>query len=72
MALTYGAKKVLVAIPIGMLEQCDFVAQAEHRTRSDLIRESIRNYTDKFRRKQAALDNGVSDVLPDFPRILPQ
>jgi metal-responsive CopG/Arc/MetJ family transcriptional regulator len=35
-----------------MLEQADFVAQAEHRTRSDLIREALRRYLDNFRRTQ--------------------
>lgn len=43
-------KKVLIALPVGMLEQIDYVAQAEHRTRSDLIRESLRQYLNNFRR----------------------
>jgi hypothetical protein len=37
-------KKVLVAFPPAMLEQIDRVAFQEHRTRSDLIRESMRRY----------------------------
>ena len=45
-------KKVLVALPPGLLEQIDFVAQIEHRTRSDLIREAMRRYIDNFRRTQ--------------------
>lgn len=45
-------KKVLVALPPGLLEQIDFVAQAEHRTRSDLIREALRRYIETFRRAQ--------------------
>lgn len=45
-------KKVLVALPPGLLEQIDFVAQCEHRTRSDLIRESLRRYLETFRREQ--------------------
>ncbi len=45
-------KKVLVALPAGLLEQIDFVAQVEHRTRSDLIREALRRYIDVFRRSQ--------------------
>jgi metal-responsive CopG/Arc/MetJ family transcriptional regulator len=45
-------KKVLVALPPGLLEQIDFVAQVEHRTRSDLIREALRRYIDGFRRSQ--------------------
>lgn len=47
-------KKVLIALPPSMLEQVDFVAQVEHRTRSDLIREALRRYLDNFRRTQGA------------------
>jgi metal-responsive CopG/Arc/MetJ family transcriptional regulator len=45
-------KKVLIALPPAMLEQADFVAHAEHRTRSDLIREALRRYLDNFKRTQ--------------------
>lgn len=45
-------KKVLCAFPPGMLEQIDYVAQAEHRTRSDLIREALRSYMEQYRRAQ--------------------
>lgn len=45
-------KKVLVALPPGLLEQIDFVAGVEHRTRSDLIREALRRYIDGFKRNQ--------------------
>ena len=44
-------KKVLVALPPGLLEQIDFIAHAEHRTRSDLIREALRRYSDNFKRQ---------------------
>lgn len=46
-------KKVLVALPPGLLEQVDFVAQVELRNRSDLIRESLRRYIDEFKRRQS-------------------
>ncbi|MBY0546876.1 MAG: ribbon-helix-helix domain-containing protein [Candidatus Obscuribacterales bacterium] len=46
-------KKVLVALPPGLLEQIDFVAQVEHRNRSDLIREALRRYIDGFKKTQA-------------------
>ena len=46
------AKKVLVALPQGLLEQVDFVAQVEQRNRSDLIRESLRRYIQEFNRQQ--------------------
>lgn len=49
------AKKVLVALPPGLLEQVDFVAQAEQRNRSDLIREALRRYIEQFSRKQALM-----------------
>jgi len=50
---SYKSKhKVLVAIPKGLLEETDLVATAEHRTRSDLIREALRSYIDKFKQKQ--------------------
>ena len=45
-------KKVLVALPSGLLEQIDYVAQVEHRTRSDLIREALRRYIETFKRTQ--------------------
>lgn len=45
-------KKVLIALPPAMLEQVDFIASCEHRTRSDLIREALRRYLDNFRRSQ--------------------
>jgi metal-responsive CopG/Arc/MetJ family transcriptional regulator len=45
-------KKVLIALPPAMLEQVDYIAQCEHRTRSDLIREALRRYLDNFRRER--------------------
>jgi hypothetical protein len=45
-------KKVLIALPDKMLEQVDSVAVAEHRTRSDLIREALRRYLLNFKREQ--------------------
>jgi metal-responsive CopG/Arc/MetJ family transcriptional regulator len=43
-------KKVLVALPSKMLEEIDFIAIDEHRSRSDLIREALRRYTDNYKR----------------------
>ena len=37
-------KKVMVSFPEGFLEAVDRVAEAEHRTRSELIREALRMY----------------------------
>jgi metal-responsive CopG/Arc/MetJ family transcriptional regulator len=48
-------KKVLIALPPAMLEQIDFVAETEHRTRSDLIRESLRRYLENFKRTRGMM-----------------
>lgn len=50
-------KKVLVALPPGLLQEVDYIAMEEHRTRSDLIREALRRYIDSFKR------NGTGPVL---------
>lgn len=47
-----NGKKILVALPDAMLLEIDFIAKAEHRNRSELIRECIRFYTHKFRLNQ--------------------
>lgn len=39
-----SAKKVLIALPIKMLEEVDALTKIEHRTRADLIREALRRY----------------------------
>lgn len=44
-------KKVLVAVPPQLLEQIDFIAQVESRTRSDLIREALRRYLHNFKQQ---------------------
>ena len=46
------AKKTLFIIPPALLEQVDAIAKFEHRTRSDLVRESLRRYVDNFKRTQ--------------------
>ncbi len=53
-------KKVLVALPPGLLEQIDFVAQVEHRTRSDLIREALRRYLDNFKQHNKSVNYPVT------------
>ncbi len=47
-------RKILIALPEAMLEQCDYIAQCEHRTRSDLVREALRRYLDNFKRTQGS------------------
>lgn len=58
-------KKVLVALPLAMLEQVDFIARCEHRTRSDLIRESLRRYIFEFRKTQGYLSVPVPNMLEE-------
>lgn len=55
-------RKVLIALPPAMLEQVDFIAQCEHRTSSDLIRESLRRYLDNFRRSQNVRSVSTTDL----------
>ena len=62
-------KKVLIALPPAMLEQVDFIAQHEHRTRSDLIREALRRYLDNFRRQQGAAHLAVSTKEVNEPYV---
>ena len=57
-------KKVLIALPPAMLEQVDYIAQCEHRTRSDLIREALRRYIEQFKRSQSAHLTVVSQPAP--------
>lgn len=44
-------KKVLIALPPAMLGEVDYIAEAEHRTRSDMIREALRRYIEIYRTK---------------------
>ena len=61
-------KKILIALPPGLLEHCDFVAQCEHRTRSDLVREALRRYCDHFRRNQVTTTVTKVALLEDEAR----
>lgn len=63
-------KKVLCAMPYGLLEQIDFVAHVEHRTRSDLIREALRRYIDDFKRQCVSIERASSIALaPAAPQV---
>lgn len=55
-------KKVLIALPPAMLENVDYIARVEHRTRSDLIREALRRYLDNFRKHQGSYISAVLDT----------
>jgi metal-responsive CopG/Arc/MetJ family transcriptional regulator len=62
-------KKVLIALPPAMLSQVDFVAQEEHRTRSDLIREALRRYLGNF--KAAETSTRTAAAWPTSPACEP-
>lgn len=47
------AKKVLISVPPQLLEQIDYIAQVESRTRSDLMREALRRYLHNFKQENA-------------------
>lgn len=54
-----STKRKLVAWPPALLEQLEFIAQCEHRTFSDLIREAGRRYILEFRAKNNQTFNPV-------------
>lgn len=64
----FRPKKVLVALPPGMLDQIDAVAKLEHRTRSELIREALRLYVFSFQRRHPhiEIDKIIADLYKDF------
>ena len=64
-------KKVLIALPPLMVEEVDYIAQTEHRTRSDLIREALRRYIDNFRRHQGIAGPAVYTVEDPYPVQFP-
>ena len=43
-------KKFSVSLPPDLYDQAEAVRKAEHRTRSELVREALRSYIDRFRR----------------------
>jgi len=46
----------MISLPEGFLSEVDKVAQSEHRTRSDLIREALREYLSGARRSQKPIE----------------
>lgn len=58
-----GPRKVLIALPDAMRKKIDQIAEEEHRTRSDLIREALRRYIYNFDKAK---------VLPMQPLQVPQ
>lgn len=50
-------KKILVGIPSNLLNMVDQTADAECRTRSDLVREALRRYIDEFHKQRLMLND---------------
>ncbi len=49
--------KVMISLPERFLSEVDKAAQAEHRTRSDLIREALREYLRGEKRSKKPIEN---------------
>ncbi len=49
--------KIMISLPEGFLSEVDKAAQAEHRTRSDLIREALREYFRGGKRSKKPIEN---------------
>lgn len=51
------AAKIMISLPPSFLRQVDEVARAEHRSRSELIREAMRFYIEEKIRRRRPLDD---------------
>ncbi len=49
--------KVMISLPERFLSDIDEIADAEHRTRSELIREALREYIQKGKEYKKPIDN---------------
>jgi Arc/MetJ-type ribon-helix-helix transcriptional regulator len=56
-----SSKKIIVALPHTLLDSIDRIAEAEHRNRSDLIREALRRYEESFNLKRS--NSGATSVF---------
>ena len=63
-------RKILIAIPPAMLEQVDYLAQVEHRTRSDLVREALRKYLQAHQERMSRCAPGVLSQKPITENII--
>lgn len=59
-------KKILISMPPALLEEVDFIAQHEFRTRTNLIQEALRQYADNFRSARLYEERQRNNVRP-FP-----
>ncbi len=55
--MSAGSKKILFSLPEELLVEIDAAAAAEHRSRSELIREAIRRYIADLPGKKRPIDD---------------
>src|SRR4051812_2570251 len=65
---TMSSKTISVTIPDAMLPEIDAAAQQEHRSRSELIREVLRQYLAANRGRIVALDSAQPDEVDAIRR----
>ncbi len=58
--------KVLVTMPDEFLNRVDGLADTEHRTRSELIREALRNYMRRLSKNQLENASRNAEILEDI------
>lgn len=63
------SKKILFSLPKELLEQIDAAAAAEHRSRSELIREATRRYIAERPGKRPIDDPGVREAVATMNEI---
>ena len=61
-----GMSKVMISLPDEFLKAVDAAAKAEHRTRSELIREAIRTYFQEERRYKRPIDSPTVRKAYDY------
>ena len=66
------ANKILVSLPEKFLEEVDTVAAAEHRSRSELIREALRAYLETHKSKKVAEQSATYKVKKSKPKAKPK
>jgi len=55
--------RVLISMPEQFLSQIDTVAEGEHRTRSELIREALRTYINKTKIRESSFATKNAAIL---------
>ena len=58
--------RVLVSLSPDFLDTIDSLAESEHRTRSELIREALRNYMRRISKNQLKNASRNAEILEDI------